>query len=214
MERPTKRFFKEKTMNKKSMVIFGLLALVALFAACGQTATPAATPATDFTWDRIGSGGVVITGYVGQSQSVNIPAKIDGKPVTAIGRRAFINKQQLKSVTIPTGVTSIGEEAFVDCASLTSITLPASLTSIAFAAFGECESLTSVTIPKSVTSIGQHAFGMCTNLTSVTFAAGSRIAQNDFNAEAFEGDLPAKYLTGGAGTYTRSGDYPYTWTKR
>lgn len=66
-------------MNKKSMVIFGLLALVAAFAAYGQTTMPAG----DFTWDKTEGGGVVIAGYVGQSQSVNIPAS-----VTSIGAAA------------------------------------------------------------------------------------------------------------------------------
>ena len=111
---------------------------------------------------------ITITKYTGTNKDVTIPAEINGKPVTAIGDRAFSENFNLTSVNIPVGVTSIGLEAFVYCTNLTSITIPASVTYIGHYAFNYCRSLTSFTIPASVTSIGMHVFYGCTNLTSIT----------------------------------------------
>jgi hypothetical protein len=70
--------------------------------------------------------------------------------------------------------------------------------------------ISSVTIPNSVTYIGGNAFANCARLTSVTIQ-GTISSSNFF--EAFDGDLRAKYLAGGAGTYTRTLTGT-TWTKQ
>ena len=93
--------------------------------------------------------------------------------VTSIGDGAFKYCKGLTSITIPSSVTSIGEEAFSDCTGLTSVVIPDGVTSIGDGAFKYCKGLTSVTIPSSVTSIGDdyyyvgHAFYHCTSLTSI-----------------------------------------------
>jgi len=114
-----------------------------------------------------GGRSVVITGYRGNKQTVNIPPRIGGIPVTGIGEEAFVEKNIVR-VTIPMGVTSIGYLAFGGCSRLTSVTIPSSVTSIGDCAFDYCSSLTSVTISAGVTSIGNVAFGNCSSLTSVT----------------------------------------------
>ena len=80
--------------------------------------------------------------------SIDIPAEIDGLPVTRIGEGAFANCPGLTNVTIPDSVTSIGSEAFVGCESLTSITIPNSVTSISKYAFLDCGSL-NITVDES-----------------------------------------------------------------
>jgi len=87
-------------------------------------------------------------------------------------------------------------------------------------AFWRCPTLTSVIIGSSVKSIvldDADAFTSCANLTSVTFK-GIISAENFISTTSFDGDLRAKYLVGGIGTYTRSGAgttaSPYTWTKQ
>jgi len=141
-----------------------------------------------------------------------------GNSVTSIGWGAFDNCSGLTSVTIGNSVTSIGYAVFNKCESLTSITIPNSVTSIGQQAFADCTSLTSITIPNSVTSIGYAAFYNCTSLASVTFQG--TISSSNLNDNAFFGfsDLRAKYLAGGIGTYTRSGngtrESPYIWTKQ
>ncbi|MDR0442307.1 MAG: leucine-rich repeat domain-containing protein [Treponema sp.] len=109
----------------------------------------------DFRWKADGSGGIVITGYVGTSSSVTIPEEINGKPVTLIGFEAFAFKG-LTSVTIPDSVTDIGPSAFARNR-LTSITIPSSVIFIYQNAFAG-NRLTSIDIPNSVQAIGDGAF--------------------------------------------------------
>ena len=111
---------------------------------------------------------IEITDCNQEAISVNIPAEIDGLPVTSIGEGAFYDCTGLTDITIPNSVTSIGDYAFDWCYSLTNITIPDSVTSIGDYAFENCYSLTEITIPNSVTSIGESAFENCYNLTDIT----------------------------------------------
>ena len=134
---------------------------------------------------------IEITGCDKSAESVEIPAEIDGLPVTIIGEFAFSGCKGLTSITIPDGVTSIGEETFSDCINLTSVTIPDSVKSIGGQAFTKTKWLYlkreetplvtingilidgqtatgEVNIPDSVTSIGERAFNYCIGLTSVT----------------------------------------------
>ncbi|MDR2176502.1 MAG: leucine-rich repeat domain-containing protein [Treponema sp.] len=134
--------------------------------------------------------------------------------VTSIGDSAFSGCTGLTSVTIPAGVTTIGDRAFADCTALTSVTIPTGVTSIGAWAFSGT-GLTSVTIPAGVTSIGERAFSYCTGLTNVTFEENSEIGEDDFGEYAFppiyssdnggSNLLRYTYLSGGAGTYIRTG---------
>ena len=131
----------------------------------GFTAT-ANAQCGDFTFTTK-NGEVTITGFTG-SRVVEIPAKIEGLPVRAIGDFAFWGKLHQSSIEIPDSVTSIGSFAFADCINLMQITIPAGVTSIGESAFNCCRSLTSIAIQTGVTSIGRFAFADCTSLTSVT----------------------------------------------
>ena len=100
-----------------------------------------------FTYITNADNTITITRYIGAGGAVNIPATINGLPVTSIGESAFW-ETALTGVTIPDSVTSIGDLAFE-----------------------ECFTLTNVTIPDSVTSIGDYAFVDCLDLTAITVAA-------------------------------------------
>lgn len=111
---------------------------------------------------------IEITGCDADAEAVEIPAEMDGVPVTEIGEDAFYPCRKLTSVTIPEGVTSLGDRAFFHCVALTSITIPDSVTEIGRSAFANCNSLTSVTLPDNVEVIRENTFSECTSLTSVT----------------------------------------------
>ncbi len=85
-------------------------------------------------------------GYI---QAANIPAKVNGRGVTAIGAGAFENCVQLESVALPDGVLTVGERAFAGCEALRHATLPASLEKIGKDAFAGCAALASVTFTGS-----------------------------------------------------------------
>jgi hypothetical protein len=166
------------------------------------TTTPTATPASEFKMT-----GTTIASFIGSSKNVVIPGT-----VTSIGKDAFAEKT-ITSVIIPTSVTSIGSGAF-SSSGLTTVTIPKGVTSIGASAFAECKSLASATISESVTSIGRAAF-WSDAILSVTFQGA--VPANGFNNDAsyppFQGDLRAKYLEGGAGTYTRTSGSK-EWTKK
>lgn len=61
----------------------------------------------DFEYSVRDDGTVEITDYNGSAKTVDIPAEIDGKSVTNIGRRAFELCRNLTSITIPNSVTRI-----------------------------------------------------------------------------------------------------------
>lgn len=74
---------------------------------------------------EIRDAGVTITDCDEAAEGdLEIPAEIEGLPVTSIGDKAFFGCTRLTSITIPDSVTSIGDGAFVDCSSLTSVTIP------------------------------------------------------------------------------------------
>ena len=117
---------------------------------------------------------VTITGCAEDaSGELIIPAKIEGKPVTSIGKRAFSQCYSLTSITIPDGVTSIGEGAF-QYTSQTSITIPNKVTSIEAQTFSECTSLTSITFQGVAPTVGASAFsGVSDGAVAYVFASTS-----------------------------------------
>ena len=107
-----------------------------------------------------------IRGYDGTDTVVVIPAKINGTPVTTIGRAAF-HGSSFTSVTIPDSVTFISDIAFANCSNLTNISIPNSVTSIGSSAFDGCTKLESITLPSSLRTISQALFFECSQLTTI-----------------------------------------------
>jgi len=157
-------------------------------AATAPAQTTQYDPESDFQVTQIANA-MTITKYVGTKTTVSIPPDIKKIPVTVIGEQAFA-KSNITSITIP--IATIGPSAFFNCAKLNNVVLGT-----------------------NVTAIGAYAFLDCVSLTSVTFQ-GTKISSSGFDEQAFMdlGDLRAKYLAGGAGTYTRPNTTSQTWTKK
>ncbi len=76
-------------------------------------------------------------------------------------------KEQIESVTVAEGATSIGKDAFANCSNLKTVVLPDTLTSIGDNAFYGCKQLAEIVLPKSLVRIRSDAFYNCTSLSEI-----------------------------------------------
>lgn len=160
-------------MKKISKNLLAFLLMVLLLAATAVGVAPVQAD-TSFTYD-VADGAVTITGCDADVEGVlEIPAKIEDVPVTAIAQRAFYANKKITEVTIPASVTAIGEVAFGDCTSLTAIRVNKDNTAycdengVLFSKdkktlifFPPRHTNGGYTIPDSVTTIGARAFFGC-----------------------------------------------------
>ena len=92
------------------------------------SASPSAVPSASPTAEPVITGeteegvqyeirdeGAAITGYAGNAKILELPAEIEGQPVTAIAEEAF-RGSAVQSVYLPTGLETLGESAFADSA--------------------------------------------------------------------------------------------------
>ena len=112
---------------------------------------------------------------------VIIPSKVDGLPVTSVGKWAF-KGSSISEVIVPSTVSFIGDKAFMDCHSLEAVTLNEGVKYINAGSFCNCDRLTSVTLPESLKQIGFWAFKGCASLSSVSIPSGANV-----DPSAFEG---------------------------
>ena len=101
------------------------------------------------------------------SGDITIPEEANGYKVIRIEHSAF-ERTTITSVFIPNSVKTIGRSAFAECVDLKSVRLPEQLTEIESSTFGNCANLTSIDIPEGVTSIGDYAFARCKQLSEIT----------------------------------------------
>jgi len=159
------------------------------------------------------NGNITIAGYSEYGGDVEIPAQINGNPVTAIGIRAFVDKG-LKSVIIPNSITTIGNFAFLDN-QINNVIIGNNVTSIGLSAFGN-NNLSNVRIPNSVTYIGVNTF-MNNPLTSVIIGASVRLGSSGENGIlGANTGFNTAYTNNNnrAGTYTRPNTNSTNWTRR
>ncbi len=107
----------------------------------------------DFVYNFDGES-VNIVKYVGNLYDVEIPAELDGLPVTSIGTAAFQNNPSVRRVKVPLSVKTIGDWAFSYMDSLQAVSLQAGLESIGANAFTGDPQLAELKLPGSLTKIG------------------------------------------------------------
>lgn len=155
--------------SKTNRVLSFLLALAVLASFSCFFCTQTAYAESDGEWQYkiMADGTAEITGYIGTSSSVTIPAKVGGKTVSTITTLCSNNfKSKITSVTFSSGIKTISNAAFSDYINLQRVTLPDTLKSIGSSAFYGCSSLAGITLPSSVSYIGEAAFANCSSLLS------------------------------------------------
>ena len=198
-------------MKKKVLMSLLLLAIIGTSAVWAQTRVTEG----NFTFQDHLGGGVQLSAVNNQIRGeVVVPSVApNGRSVDQIAVGGYQNNTGITSVILPNSVRIINNNAFRGCTGLTSIVIPEGVTNINDYSFQGCTGLTSVTIPASMVNINAQSFQDCTNLTSVTFMGSNTRLFSTVGRTPFDGDLRAKYLAGGAGTYTRSRNGT-VWTKQ
>ena len=145
-------------------------------------------PEYAFLWEQRGDT-VAVTGSR-QAAYVEIPAQINGLPVTVVDAYAFSDDTALTDLVLPEGLAEIGEFAFYGTG-LRTVALPDTVTSVgryAFASCGQMEEfiwsasasgfsagllsgnseLRTVSLAEGITSVGAFALQGCSALTTLT----------------------------------------------
>ena len=137
---------------------------------------------------------------------IEIPAKINGIEVKALGESLFKNNKTITSVIIPEGIENIafsafegcsklktvtflgtdnsepltfGINVFKDCTSLNSISLPANATAITTSMFEGCTSLIQLPIDGALDHIGTSAFKNCIQLAAISLPEGVKSIESN-----------------------------------
>ena len=110
---------------------------------------------------RVVDDHIEITGFHSSKFELDIPAEIDGLPVTRIAPGACKGNTVLYEVFLPVTIEEIGDEAFSGCTALQQFHFSPVLQSIGKRAFYGCSKLKVMIIPDTVTEIGKEAFAAC-----------------------------------------------------
>lgn len=132
----------------------------------------------------INGDAVTVTSYLGSDMTPNIPATINGLPVTKIGYNCF-KGSQITSVYIPSSINTIDIAAFSDCQKLKNVYFMSdgSSVDIGASAFQNCKALTNIKLPQQTLSIGKNAFSGCSSLMKLTIPE----TVTEIGASAFSG---------------------------
>lgn len=95
-------------------------------------------PECNFTTSAVSNKYVKITGYKGNEEKLTLPAKIDGKNVTATATGALKANSNLKEIKIENGIKEIGSLTFMNCSALEKAIIPQSVTTIGTYVFYGC----------------------------------------------------------------------------
>ena len=125
-----------------------------------------ADDAPDFTYTVIGQE-VIVTGFTGNPEVLEIPDCIGGLPVTEVRDNAFYCCTSLRRISLPDSIRTMGHHCFYGCCSLGEIVLPGRLSEIGMGCFEGCTSLETVTIPDGLEVLPDSCFRRCSVLNDV-----------------------------------------------
>lgn len=116
---------------------------------------------------------VIITGYSGESDVVEVPSTIEDCPVTEIGEGAFVFSK-ITEITIPSSVTLINTAAFSLSLALETVHFSEGLVRIADGAFLLCPALNNVVLPSTLEEMGTLPFGMCVCIDNLSVSSDNK----------------------------------------
>ena len=120
-----------------------------------------------------------------QSGTLTIPAEVNGYKITAIGNQALMGCS-LQGIQLPETIDSIGKQAFENCGDLKSVVLPDNISVLPEACFNYCMSLSEVILPKQLKNIGKDAFCGCVMSTVTIPSEVTSIAKGAFECDGLK----------------------------
>lgn len=93
-----------------------------------QPSADAQSKASDFEFSDLDDGSLQVYGYTGPGGVVEVPAEVDGKPVSGIAREAFRMNDDITELRIPDGILEIEQGAIYDMEKLTKLSFGSGIT--------------------------------------------------------------------------------------
>ena len=121
----------------------------------------------DFIYNILPDGNVEIKRYNGSDEKIEIPAEIEGIPVTSIGKSAFYHQETITEIHLPESVASIGNNAFSECPKLRRINIPDGILYLGDMAFQGDVLLESIELPAGLVFIGMNPLDRCDTLSEI-----------------------------------------------
>lgn len=141
-----------------------------------DVAPPTVSTSGDYDY-TVNEDTATIVKYNGNDKDVEIPAEIDGYPVTEVGAEAF-SYLKLNSVAIPEGILTIGKRAFEYCEITDALQLPENIT-VSVDAFSYAKLPEVVTIPAGAT-VEKGAFSYIKAMKQVVIESDTVIKSRAF----------------------------------
>ena len=196
-------------MKKMLSLVMAVVMILSLFSGMGVVSVAEDGILSYLTYE-IRNGEVTITDCDDSvSGNIVIPEKIEGYPVTEIGRHAFMQSRlsfvefpdtlkkigygafwnsRLEVVSIPDSVEIIGADAFGDCFFLKGIYTGKNITEISDQMLRENSSLTDVFIGKKVKKIGFWGFNLSDNIENIYYE-GTKEEWNQIAVDSTGNDI-------------------------
>ena len=127
----------------------------------------------ELQYKQVDDGTLCVSAYTGDEARVEVPAAVDGIPVTVIADGVFRGHPELTEIRLPDCVTDLGEFVFDGCEKLRSLKLPAKLERLWGYSFVR-SGLEELELPDGVRSIPPFCFKDCKNLRRVVCGAEMR----------------------------------------
>lgn len=84
---------------------------------------------------------VMVTEYKGKDVSLTISDRLADKPVTIVGKKAFLGAKSLRNIMLPKSLMQIQEWAFASCSNLEAISMPCRKITAGLGIFKDCNRL-------------------------------------------------------------------------
>ena len=125
----------------------------------------------EFQYKLIDDGTFCVSSYTGDEAVVELPAAVDGIPVTVISDEVFKGHPEITEIHLPDGITDLGEFVFDGCSGLRHLELPKQLSRLWGYTFVRC-GLEELTLPDGVRSIPPFCFKDCKSLRKLVCGKG------------------------------------------